>query len=44
MGEIYEFFKSVEMKMDRKVEELGNKLNDIIKQMKSQEVSSSVAR
>ena len=44
MGEILEFLKCVEVKMDKKVEKLGNKLNDIIEQMKSQQASSSSAQ
>lgn len=44
MGEILEFLKCAEVKMDKKVEKLGNKLNDIIEQMKSQQASSSSAQ
>lgn len=40
-GDMYEFLKSVQEKMNTKVKDLGNTLNNIIEHRKNQQASSS---
>uniref|UniRef100_A0A9I9DZB6 Uncharacterized protein n=1 Tax=Cucumis melo TaxID=3656 RepID=A0A9I9DZB6_CUCME len=44
MEGILEFIKSVELKINKKFEELGHKLNEIIEEINSQQRSSSGAQ